>query len=85
MMCLVFHSAKYKTERTRKFSYDWWSLYCIGTVYEQSVLLPFYSRKENITFKLNKRVGTIVTQAPTFKNASDVIIEMKEKDFYEIV
>jgi hypothetical protein len=43
--------------------------------------LTLFTTENDITFKLNKRVGTIITQAPTFKNASDVIIEMKKKDF----
>ncbi|WP_418264410.1 hypothetical protein [Flavobacterium faecale] len=39
-----------------------------------------FTTENDLTFKLNKkRVGSIIEQAPTFKNASDVIIEMKEK------
>ncbi|RTY81316.1 hypothetical protein EKL97_00865 [Flavobacterium sp. LS1P28] len=39
-----------------------------------------FTTENDITFKLNKkRVGTIIKQAPTFKNASDVILEMKAK------
>jgi hypothetical protein len=74
-------SAKYKTEELESFH----------TIDEAFIVLapymnnPFltallFTTENDITFKLNKkRVGTIVTQAPTFKNASDVIIEMKEK------
>ena len=39
-----------------------------------------FTTENDITFKLNKkRVGSIIEQAPTFKNPSDAIIEMKEK------
>jgi hypothetical protein len=37
-----------------------------------------FTTENDITFKLNKkRIGSIIEQAPTFKNASDVILEMK--------
>lgn len=74
-------TARYKTEEIESFH----------TVDEAFVVLapymnnPFltallFTTENDITFKLNKkRVGTIIEQAPTFKNASDVIIEMKEK------
>lgn len=74
-------TARYKTEEIENFH----------TVDEAFVVLapymnnPFltallFTTENDITFKLNKkRVGTIIEQAPTFKNASDVIIEMKEK------
>ena len=43
--------------------------------YEVQLSTPFSS-----SFKLNKkRVGSIVEQAPTFKSASDVVLEMQEK------
>ena len=39
-----------------------------------------FTTENDITFKINKkRAGSIVEQAPTFKNASEVILEMKEK------
>ncbi|PRZ26203.1 hypothetical protein [Flavobacterium granuli] len=74
-------TARYKTEEIESFH----------TVDEAFIVLapymnnPFltallFTTENDITFKLNKkRVGTIIEQAPTFKNASDVIIEMKEK------
>lgn len=74
-------SAKYKTEEIESFH----------TIDEAFIVLapymnnPFltallFTTENDISFKLNKkRVGSIITQAPTFKNASDVIIEMKEK------
>lgn len=77
-------SAKYKTEEIESFH----------TIDEAFIVLapymnnPFltallFTTENDITFKLNKkRVGSIITQAPTFKNASDVIIEMNEKGLY---
>lgn len=74
-------SAKYKTEEIESFH----------TIDEAFIVLapymnnPFltallFTTENDISFKLNKkRVGSIIKQAPTFKNASDVIIEMKEK------
>jgi hypothetical protein len=40
-----------------------------------------YSTENDITFKLNKKSRNYYHTTPTFKNASDVIIEMKKKDF----
>jgi hypothetical protein len=74
-------SAKYKTEEIESFH----------TIDEAFIVLapymnnPFltallFTTENDITFKINKkRVGSIIKQAPTFKNASDVIIEMNEK------
>jgi hypothetical protein len=74
-------TARYKTEEVESFH----------TIDETFIILapymnnPFltallFTTENDITFKLNKkRVGSIVEQAPTFKNASDVIIEMKAK------
>ena len=74
-------SAKYKTEEIE-------STHTLDEAF--MVLAPFinnpfltallFTTENDISFKLNKkRVGSIVEQAPTFKNASDVILEMKEK------
>jgi hypothetical protein len=74
-------TARYKTEEVESFH----------TIDETFIILapfmnnPFltallFTTENDITFKLNKkRVGSIVEQAPTFKNASDVIIEMQAK------
>ena len=74
-------TARYKTEEVESFH----------TIDETFIILapfmnnPFltallFTTENDITFKLNKkRVGSIVEQAPTFKNASDVILEMKAK------
>ena len=74
-------TAKYKTEEIE-------SIHTLDEAY--MVLAPYmnnpfltallFTTENDITFKLNKkRVGSIIEQAPTFKNASDVILEMKEK------
>ena len=74
-------TAKYKTEEVE-------STHTLDEAF--MVLAPFinnpfltallFTTENDISFKLNKkRVGSIVKQAPTFKNASDVILEMKEK------
>jgi hypothetical protein len=40
-----------------------------------------FTTENDLTFKLNKKRvgGSIVDQAPTFKSASDVVLEMQEK------
>ena len=49
-------------------------------IYNPFLTALLFTTENDITFKLNKkRVGTIIEQAPTFKNASDVILEMKVK------
>jgi hypothetical protein len=74
-------TAKYKTEEIE-------STHTLDEAF--MVLAPFinnpfltallFTTKNDVTFKLNKkRVGSIVEKTPTFKNASDVILEMKEK------
>ena len=74
-------NAKYKTEEIESFhTLD--EAFIVLAPYMNNPFLTalLFTTENDITFKLNKkRVGSIVTQAPTFKNASDVIIEMKEK------
>ncbi len=73
--------ARYKTEEIESFhSLD--EAYSILYPYINNPFLTalLFTTENDLTFKLNKkRVATIIEQAPTFKNASDVIIEMKEK------
>ena len=75
-------TAKYKTEEIE-------STHTIDEAF--MVLAPYmnnpfltallFTTENDITFKLNKkRVGTIVEQAPNFKNTSDVSLKMKEKE-----
>ena len=74
-------TARYKTEEVESFhTLD--ETFIILAPYMNNPFLTalLFTTENDITFKLNKkRVGTIVEQAPTFKNASDVIIEMQEK------
>ncbi len=73
--------ARYKTEEVESFhTLD--EAFIILAPYMNNPFLTalLFTTENDITFKLNKkRVGTIIEQAPTFKNASDVILEMKEK------
>ena len=73
--------ARYKTEEIESFhSLD--EVFLILSPFMNNPFLTalLFTTEKDITFKLNKkRVGTIIEQPPTFKNASDVILEMKEK------
>ena len=74
-------TARYKTEEIESFhSLD--EAYTILSSYMNKPFLTalLFTTENDITFKINKkRVGSIILQDPTFKNASDVILEMKEK------
>ena len=73
--------ARYKTEEIESFHSLEEAFFVLAPYMNNPFLTALLFTTENdITFKLNKkRVGTIIEQAPTFKNASDVIIVMKEK------
>ena len=74
-------TARYKTEEIESFhTLD--EAFIILAPYMNNPFLTalLFTTENDITFKLNKkRMGTIIEQAPTFKNASDVILEMKTK------
>jgi hypothetical protein len=73
--------ARYKTEEIESF-HSLEDAYAILFPYMNNPFLTalLFTTENDVTFKLNKkRVGTIIEQAPTFKSASDVILEMKEK------
>jgi hypothetical protein len=74
-------TAKYKTEEIESFhTLD--EAFLVLTPYLNNPFLTalLFTTENDITFKLNKkRVASIIEQAPTFKHASDVIIEMKAK------
>jgi len=74
-------TARYKTEEIESFhTLD--EAFIVLDPYMNNPFLTalLFTTENDITFKLNKkRVGTIIEQAPTFKNASDVILEMKDK------
>lgn len=73
--------ARYKTEEIESFHALEEAFFVLSPYMNNPFLTALLFTTENdITFKLNKkRVGSIIEQAPTFKNPSDVIIEMKEK------
>jgi hypothetical protein len=74
-------TAKYKTEEVESFHSLEEAFFVLAPYMNNPFLTALLFTTENdITFKLNKkRVGSIIEQAPTFKKASDVILEMKEK------
>ena len=74
-------TARYKTEEIESFhTLDETFMVLAPFMNNPFLTALLFTTENDITFKLNKkRVGSIIEQAPTFKNASDVIIEMKEK------
>ncbi|WP_348824931.1 hypothetical protein [Flavobacterium aestuarii] len=73
--------ARYKTEEIESFHSLEETFFVLAPYMNNPFLSAILFTTENdITFKLNKkRTGTITEQTPTFKNASDVILEMKDK------
>ena len=74
-------TARYKTEEVESF-HSLEEAFLVLAPYMNNPFLTalLFTTENDITFKLNKkRIGSIIEQAPTFKNASDVIITMKEK------
>ncbi len=73
--------ARYKTEEVESFHTLEEAFFVLSSYMNNPFLTALLFTTENdLTFKLNKkRVGSIVKQAPTFKSASDVVLEMQEK------
>jgi len=73
--------ARYKTEEVESFHTLDESFFVLSSYMNNPFLTALLFTTENdLTFKLNKkRIGSIVEQAPTFKSASDVVLEMQEK------
>jgi len=73
--------ARYKTEEVESFhTLD--EAFIVLSSYMNNPFLTalLFTTENDLTFKLNKkRIGSIVEQAPTFKSASDVVLEMQEK------
>ncbi len=79
-------TSRYKTEEIESFH----------TVDETFMLLSSYIKKpfttallftteQDLTFKVNKKnIGSLIEQAPTFKNASPVMLEMVEKGIVKV-
>ncbi|MFE3869369.1 hypothetical protein ACFX5E_14995 [Flavobacterium sp. LS2P90] len=74
-------TARYKTEEIESFhTLDEAFMILSPFINNPFLTALLFTTENDITFKLNKkRVGSIVEQAPTFKNPSNVILEMKEK------
>jgi len=73
--------ARYKTEEVESFHTLEEAFFVLSSYLNNPFLTALLFTTENdLTFKLNKkRVGSIVEQAPTFISASDVVLEMQEK------
>ncbi len=73
--------ARYKTEEVESFHTLEEAFFVLSSYMNNPFLTALLFTTENdLTFKLNKkRVGSIVEQPPTFKSASDVVLEMQEK------
>ena len=74
-------TAKYKTEEIES-THTLDEAFMVLAPYMNNPFLTalLFTTENDITFKLNKkRVASIIEKTPTFKNASDVILEMKEK------
>ena len=73
--------ARYKTEEVESFHTLEEAFFVLSSYLNNPFLTALLFTTENdLTFKLNKkRVGSIVEQAPTFKSASDVVLENQEK------
>lgn len=74
-------TARYKTEEIESFhTLD--EAFIVLTPYIKNPFLTalLFTTDADITFKVNKKnMGSIIEQAPTFKNASPVMLEMIEK------
>ncbi len=73
--------ARYKTEEIESFHTLDEAFFVLSSYLNNPFLTALLFTTENdLTFKLNKkRIGSIVEQVPTFKSASDVVLEMQEK------
>ena len=74
--------ARYKTEEVESFHTLEEAFFILSSYMNNPFLTALlFTTEHDLTFKLNKkRVGSIVEQAPTFKSASDVVLEMQEKN-----
>jgi hypothetical protein len=77
---MVFTS-KYKTEEIESFHTVDEAFMILSSFIKSPFLTALlFTTEKDLTFKVNKKnVGSIVEQAPTFKNASNVMLEMIEK------
>lgn len=77
--------ARYKTEEIESFhSID--ETFFVLSPYMNNPFLTalLFTSEKDVTFKLNKkRVGSCIESDPTFKNASDVMLQLKAKEANE--
>lgn len=76
--------ARYKTEEVESLHTLEEAFFMLSSYMNNPFLTALlFTTEHDLTFKLNKkRVGSIVEQAPTFKSASDVVLEMQKKVLY---
>ncbi|MCC9072336.1 hypothetical protein LNQ49_12165 [Flavobacterium sp. F-65] len=74
-------TARYKTEEIESFHTLDESFIVLAPYIKNPFLTALlFTTEADVTFKVNKKnVGSIIEQAPTFKNASPVMLEMIEK------
>lgn len=79
--------ARYKTEEVESLHTLEEAFFMLSSYMNNPFLTALlFTTEHDLTFKLNKkRVGSIVEQAPTFKSASDVVLEMQEKGYCIII
>jgi hypothetical protein len=72
-------TARYKTEEVESFHTVDDAFFVLSSYLNNPFLTALLFTTDNdITFKLNKkRVGSITEQAPTFKNASEVFLDIE--------
>lgn len=74
-------TSRYKTEEIESFhTVDEAFIILNGYVKNPFLTALLFTTENDLTFKVNKKnAGSIIEQAPTFKNASPVMLEMIEK------
>ena len=77
--------ARYKTEEVESFHTLEEAFFVLSSYLNNPFLTALLFTTENdLTFKLNKkRVGSCIESDPTFKNASDVMLQLKAKEANE--
>ena len=74
--------ARYKTEEIESFhSFDEAFLVLSPYINNPFLTALLFTSEMDLTFKLNKkRIGSLTESDPTFKNASDVMLELKASE-----
>jgi hypothetical protein len=80
MMCLVFHSAKYKTEELESFhTID--EAFIVLAPYMNNPFLPFYSTRKRHHLQTQQKKSRTIIKAPTFKKCFGCDYRNERKDF----